>query len=929
MKRFSSCVVLLGLGVVASACSDAVPPTEPIVPDRPLLQITTASDLAGLFFFGPPVGAGEDPAADFDPTQLPVAVFEICLRDDLDGEKDPLGDVCTHPLGRWTADGGPGGAQIVLVQGGEDEWYQVDVPFGDFERADLVLGQDYVGRVILGDAAREVGTDFEVYGAFEFVLVENQRGRNPNADPMQVVWNQTLPVKWFLGEGAAVELLCEAERCTVAVITAEHGGELCFPVADCSSSEATAGVSIQEDVLPHDIVLKIEDIDLGTEPNPLGIPNPQIEEAVDISATPAFDDLPAFDNNGDGVADIAVQLCYFTEDPDNYATYRGTDGGPERLPFDPRGDFIFPNSNCDENGQNENGQIGFLGEGLLGKLHLAMRASATTMARPLARWLGPEPLRAGDISFTADTRGFSPFVPALVLDLAANEVPAPLVAGGETVTISVCVEGAHPGIQTPTQEPGIDVTFETEDGTFSAGNGQGSSVVVAAAPEEPTADCVNQANPGGQVAVARASWTLPAADGEYSARAFVSDDYLVSEEVNGVYELVPDVIEVVFETEAQNAIIVAAIAPGDRHTCAVDGSDAALCWGQNNFGQLGDGNEPTNSDRPVFVSSQLAFTDISVWGDVSDGTNDLAHSCAVSAGDIWCWGYNGSGQLGDGTTDDSETPVLVEKPAAVEDFVTVSAGFGFTCAVDDGSRVWCWGRNTSGQLGIDDTEVNQSLVPVQVVSQTFFDSVVAGSGHACAVTNASDLWCWGANGSGQVGDGTTTARFAPVHIDEGIANVSAGEVHTCAVTTTGDALCWGANSFDQLGDGSTATQTSPVGVQNPLGLSFSEISAGGHHSCATAFTAEGRRVAACWGANFSGQLGDDSISPSGEPVLVVGGLEFARVEAGIAHTCGFSARGGAAYCWGLNDNGQVGNGDTGVSPRLPTPVLPPDLFIVN
>lgn len=547
MKRLTRFAVLLGAAMLVSACTDAPPPTEPEVSPPLQMQMVTAQDLSGLFFFGPPVGESEDPEADFDPTQLPVVVFEICLEDRLEGGEDPLVDPCTGPLGRWTADGGPGGAQIVLVQGGEDEWYQVDVPFDEFDPGDLDLGEEYVGRVILGDP----DTDFEVYGSFEFVLAENRGGGGPNAHPMQVVWNRTLPVKWFLGEGAAAGLLCGTDPCTVRVITVEDGGELCFPVEDCSSSEATAGVSIEEDVLPHDIVLTIADIDAGSDP--LNLPNPQIEEAVDISATPAFDDLPAFDNDGDGDADIAVQLCYFTGDPDNYATYRGTEDGAERLPFDPRGNFIFDTVNCDLEPLPPI-EGAFLGDGLLGRMHRMARAGAG-LIRPVARWLGPQPLRAGDISFTADARGFSPFVPALVLDLAANEEPAPLVLEGETVTISVCVEGAHPGISAPTPEAGIDVTFEVEpnNGGFFVNDVELSSVIVEATLESPTGDCVNQADPQGQVAVARASWTVPPEPGEYEARAFLDGDFVVSADLNesGTYTLVDDVIEVVFETEAE------------------------------------------------------------------------------------------------------------------------------------------------------------------------------------------------------------------------------------------------------------------------------------------------------------------------------------------------------------------------------------------
>jgi alpha-tubulin suppressor-like RCC1 family protein len=243
------------------------------------------------------------------------------------------------------------------------------------------------------------------------------------------------------------------------------------------------------------------------------------------------------------------------------------------------------------------------------------------------------------------------------------------------------------------------------------------------------------------------------------------------------------------------------------HTCAVTTTGTLWCWGYNGSGQLGNGTT-TSSTTPVQES-----THASDWATVSAG--DL-YTCAVkTTGTLWCWGSNGSGQLGNGTTTDSTTPV--QESTHASDWATVSAGGAQTCAVKTTGTLWCWGSNDFGQLGNGTT--TDSTTPVQESTHaTDWATVSAGYLHTCAVKTTGTLWCWGYNALGQLGNGTTTDSTIPVqestHATDW-ATVSAGEDYTCAVKTTGTLWCWGYNALGQLGNGTTTDSTTPVEVPAP------------------------------------------------------------------------------------------------------------------
>jgi alpha-tubulin suppressor-like RCC1 family protein len=305
---------------------------------------------------------------------------------------------------------------------------------------------------------------------------------------------------------------------------------------------------------------------------------------------------------------------------------------------------------------------------------------------------------------------------------------------------------------------------------------------------------------------------------------------------------------------------VSAVSAGDLYTCARTSAGGAKCWGNNDYGMLGDG---TTTERriPVNVSA--------LGGGVATVAAGGGSTCALtSAGGVKCWGRNDSGQLGDGTTTERHTPVDVS--GLTSGVVAVAAGGSHTCALTASSRIECWGFNSQGQLG--DGTITERHTPVHVSGLTSgVIAVAAGDSHTCALTSAGGAKCWGGNGSGELGDnkactGPCTTPVNVSRLTSGVVAVTAGG-HSCALTSAGGAKCWGDNTFGQLGDGTTKERHTPMDVTG-LMRSIAAISAGETHTCAVT-SGGGVR---CWGQNSFGQLGDNRACGSRcrTPVQVVG-----------------------------------------------------------
>jgi alpha-tubulin suppressor-like RCC1 family protein len=246
----------------------------------------------------------------------------------------------------------------------------------------------------------------------------------------------------------------------------------------------------------------------------------------------------------------------------------------------------------------------------------------------------------------------------------------------------------------------------------------------------------------------------------------------------------------------------------------------------------------------------------------------------------------------------------------------VAAGAAHTCVLTAGGGVTCWGANDSGQLGDGTTTGRLWPVPVTGLA-TGVAAIAAGGYHTCLLTTAGGVRCWGANNYGQLGDGTTTDRSTPAAVtglDTGVTAIAAGESHTCAVTISGGVKCWGFNSNLQLGDGTTTTRTAPVSV-NLLARAAVAVTAGSFHTCA--LTINGGVT--CWGDNWGGQLGDGTGMARTVPVAVSGLTSgVAAIAAGDYHTCAVTA-GGGAMCWGSNESG-LGDGTIVMVREAPVPV---------
>ncbi|MCG8421115.1 MAG: hypothetical protein MJE77_24610 [Proteobacteria bacterium] len=309
---------------------------------------------------------------------------------------------------------------------------------------------------------------------------------------------------------------------------------------------------------------------------------------------------------------------------------------------------------------------------------------------------------------------------------------------------------------------------------------------------------------------------------------------------------------------------------------------------------------------------QVLNTFLSLTDDVAFGK---AHYCyRAGKGTVWCWGQNEHGELGDGTTRSRRKAKKVTRIG--RNVAEVAAGAAHTCARKNNGSVWCWGNDEHGQMG-SGSAGTRALSPRRVVELGYdVASLSVGKYHGCALKADGSLWCWGGNEHGQVADSGLSVESTPVAIAElgyDVARISLGDTakHSCAVTNTGELWCWGSNRKGQIGNGTAAHGSSPVHVSQDIdGSPFDEVTdscTGGNHTCAR--RSDGSVW--CWGSNHTGQVGDPTRTDYMVSRPVQTALPGKAIHGGLScaenHTCAIDSS-GSVWCWGDNKYGQLGNG---------------------
>ncbi len=341
------------------------------------------------------------------------------------------------------------------------------------------------------------------------------------------------------------------------------------------------------------------------------------------------------------------------------------------------------------------------------------------------------------------------------------------------------------------------------------------------------------------------------------------------------------------------------------HTCTLLETENVYCWGQNFAGQLGN-NTTVTQWTPTLVPGAYRF------GHTSIATGPM-HTCAITSnGSVFCWGDDRYGQLGSGRFLRRNTASAVSLD---ETSRTIDLGINHSCAVTTQGAVKCWGSNGSQRLSSSPFQNESTPMTVMGLQQDIHTAAV-GNSHSCVLTETNGVKCWGGNWLGQLGGGIDMpwpeTLVDVAGLSDNVTAIAVGTHHSCALRTDGRVQCWGYNRDGQLGDGTTIDRNAPTDVID-LSAEVIAITADGNHSCA--LTKE--RQVKCWGSNITGQLGDSSTANSTRPVAVdnlTGAVSM--IAAGGSHTCAAFQAGGV-QCWGNNSSGQLGNQATLFSQATP------------
>lgn len=338
------------------------------------------------------------------------------------------------------------------------------------------------------------------------------------------------------------------------------------------------------------------------------------------------------------------------------------------------------------------------------------------------------------------------------------------------------------------------------------------------------------------------------------------------------------------------------IAAGRQHSLAIDKNGRVWAWGMGSNGLLGD-NSNTQKRTPVSVVGS-----VKTFCQIAAARN---HSLAIDKnGRAWSWGTNSSGQLGDNSLTIRLTPVSIA--GAVKTFCKISAGDSFSLAIAKNGRAWAWGRNTSGQLGVN--SLTSHVTPVSVLgSPRTFCQISVSDTHSLAIDKNGRAWAWGNNSFGQLGDTSITSRLTPVSVLGAIktfCQISAGANNSLAIDKSGRVWGWGYNNFGSIGDGKGISAI-PKGILGAA-KTFCNITGGNYFAIAT----DKNGKIWSWGGNSNGELGNNSIVSQLTPVSIAGAAKtFCQIGATFSSSLAID-KNGRAWSWGANGSGQLGDNST-------------------
>ncbi|MBI4897804.1 MAG: hypothetical protein HY827_05495 [Actinobacteria bacterium] len=389
---------------------------------------------------------------------------------------------------------------------------------------------------------------------------------------------------------------------------------------------------------------------------------------------------------------------------------------------------------------------------------------------------------------------------------------------------------------------------------------------------------------------------------------------------------------------------IESIGAGAASTCAMNTAGTVYCWGSNQYGQLGTNfNSGTTNPNPTPSTVELGAT-------AKQLTAGFGHTCVTAdTGTAMCFGENAYGELGTTNNNTTSNPNPAPAPISMGATATaVTAGIDHTCAVVGSGEVKCFGDNFYGQLGsvvnVGTTDPNPT--PMSVTLGAPVTQLVLGRFHSCARLADGSVKCFGRNKLGQLGNATNSGTDSPnaagliVSPGAPVSQLAAANLTTCALLNTGVVKCFGSNGSGQFGDGTSNSIANPTPSTMSLGAAATEIAVGGYHVCALMGSGEVK----CAGDNYYGQLGNaanhGTTTPNTTPLTVDLGGSAVHIAAGEYHTCALMSD-GAVKCFGRNGSGELGSSFAGYSyfplqvpgldliPDVPAPVVTKPAAVLN